>query len=143
MVVRVAAAALAPSYWLFAGALVVIGDVGQDVRIVGRRRVEVVAERAVTGRHRLDVGGGDGDVVDQGLAGLLVVAFVVVGGHEALITPEQVHLRPVHPVVVGADVLEQSDPGAAAGQYDQRAAAGRDGTGDRLDQPLARGGDQC
>ena len=96
----------------------IVGVGGQHLLVGERRGVDVVAELAVAGRHRVHVGSRDVDVVQQRLAGLLVVAVVVGRGDVAFVAPEQVHLGPVDRLAVFADVLEQFDAGSAAGEHD-------------------------
>ncbi len=85
----------------------------------------------------MHIGGWDIDVVDQRLARLFLIAFVIVGGHEAIVTPEQVDLRPVDPVGLLADPFEQPGPRTAAGEHDECAAPLVDRIGDRRHQPVS------
>ncbi len=120
----------------------VVGVGGQHLLVRERRGVQVVAELAIAGGHRVHVGRRDVDLVQQCLAGLLLVAFVVVFGDIAVLAPEQVHLRPVDMAAVLPGMLEQADASAAAGEHDQRPAPGRHRIGDGSDQPVSDGGDE-
>ena len=116
-------------------------QIGEFGPVAARRCVDVIAEGAVAGRHRVDVAGRDVDTVQQRLAGLFLVSVVVIAGDEAVISPEQVHPRPVHRMA--ADPGQQTDPGAAAGEHNPCAAAGRDGRRDRAGQAVTGRGHQC
>ena len=114
---------------------------GEDVLVgLGSCR-DVCTELAVAGRHRVDVARGDVDVVQQCLAGLFLVSLVVIVGDEPVVTPEQMHARPVDRV--GAEVLEQSDPGSAAGQNNHREAAVGDRIVDRCGESITGTRDKC
>ena len=118
-----------------------VGECGQGVGVGRRGGIEIGAEFAVVGRHRVDVASRDVHVVEQRLAGLLLVALVVVAGHVAVIAPEQVDSCPVE--VVCAQSGEKSGTGTAAGQDDQCATTFCDRSGDRRCQPVAGGRHQC
>jgi hypothetical protein len=122
--------------------LAVVGVGGQHLLVVACRCVQVVAEFAATGRHRMDVVDRDVDVVEQRFAGLLVVALVIVFWHEAIVAPVQMHFGPVDLVAALADPFEHADAGAATGQHDLRLAAFVDRVGDRVNQSVAGRGDQ-
>ena len=115
----------------------IFGVLGENVGIGGRGAVDVVTELAVAGWHRVYVRRGDVDVVQQRFTSLLVVAVVVRGRNVAVITPVQVDLRPVDRLAAGAEVLEQLDAGASAGEHDVSYAACVDRPGDGSDESLA------
>ncbi len=92
----------------------------------------------------MDPGLVDGDVVEQRLAGLLLVALRVVGGDEALVAPEELDPRPVHRVPCGTvpHLLQHGDAGAPAGEHERRPAAPGLRVGQCRDQPGGAGGGQ-
>src|ERR1700757_3504878 len=84
----------------------------------------------------------DVDVIEQRFPRLFFVALVIVLGNVALVAPEQMHLRPVDLLPLGAEIFQQTDTVAAAGQHDPRSPPGRHGSLDGVDQPAAGGPDQ-
>ncbi len=86
----------------------------------------------------------DRHVVEQRLAGLLLVALRVVGGHEALVAPEELDPRPVHRLPCGTvpHLLQHGDAGTPAGEHERRPAAPGLRIGQRRDQPGGAGGGQ-
>ena len=119
-----------------------LGIRGQDLLVGQRGGGQVVAEFAVGGRHGVHVAGRDVDVIQQGLAGLLVVAFVVVFGDVSIVAPEQMHLGPVDPPGLRGEETHQPVAVAAAGQHDQRLTARGDRSLDDVDQSFARRSNQ-
>src|SRR6185312_10452106 len=115
---------------------------GQDLLVGQCRGGQIAAELTVTGGHRVHVARRDVDVVEQCSAGLLVVALVVVFGNVALVAPEQMHACPVDPLTVHAELTQQRDAVAAAGEHDQCPAPGRYGRPDGVDQSFGGGIDQ-
>ena len=81
------------------------------------------------------------DAAQQRRAGLLLVALVVVGGHEALVAPPDVDLLPVDRLAhrlrgQAGHVLQHGDADPAAGQHDRGRAVHRLGGGQPGDQRL-------
>ena len=76
--------------------------------------------------------------VEQGLAGLGVVALGVAGGDEALVAPEHLDRAPVHGVAPGGGrhLAQHRDPDPAAGEHHRRGAPGRLRRGERGEQAV-------
>ena len=86
---------------------------------------------------------GHADPAEQRLAGLLLVALVVVGRDEPLVAPPDVDVLPVDRLAhrlrgQPGDVLEDGDADPAPGQHDRRRAVHRLGGGQPGDQRLRR-----
>ena len=122
------------------GGLAGCGEAGQIVFVGARRAGDVIAEPAIAGRHRMDIGRRDVDVVQQCRTRLLLVTFVVIDRHVPVVTEEKVYPSPINRV--RAEVFKQTDTGTPAGQHDHRATARRDGRKDCCRQPVAGGGYQ-
>ena len=119
-----------------------LGIRGQNLLVRQGGGGQVVAELSVGRGHGVHVAGRDVDVIQQGLASLLVVAFVVILGDVSVVAPEQVHLRPVDPPGLRSEETQQLVAVAAAGQHDLRLAARSNRSVDDTDQPFARRGHQ-
>ena len=112
----------------------------QNVCIGTRGGIEVGAESCVARRHRMNIAGRDVDVVQKCLAGLFLVAFVIVVRHVPIVTPEQMDSCPIDGV--RTEVFEQGDAGASAGQHNQRPTARRDGSRDLRHEAVTHCGHQ-
>ena len=82
------------------------------------------------GGHRMDVGGRDGERIDERLAGHLAVAQRVGGKDVALVAPEKMRSGPIDSVAIfrGEDLVEAAW-GVAAGKHKIEAGARGEGGG--------------
>ena len=76
-------------------------------------------EPFVGGRKRVHIGGRNREVVDEGIASLLIVAVGMASSDPALIAPPQVHATPIECVSIGVfrHGFEHLDAHTATGQH--------------------------